>query len=548
MSKKPDKDTRNWIRNRSDELAIEAGYRFDEPRGVFVCDWIEEYCHLYEGEFAGQKLKLQPWQRDFVIRLFGWVKKSEKWGRDVRRFRRASVWVPKKNGKSPTLAAIGLYLLCGDGEQGQKIYSVAKDGKQALISHTHAMEMVRRSPQLSAECTIHKTTSQITHEPTRSFYRIVAGDNPNSQEGLNGSVMVDETHVVDDRLMRILKGAGISRSEPIQLEVSTAGKNPDGYGKHQFDYGQQVQRGEVTDHGFFFESYSAPQEIEDTELDRNYLEIGKKANPSWGVTIDPEEFETEYKTSRKSLASFSDFKMYRLNIWQRSSNPWIRMSDWERCTQRFNEHEMEGMPCFAGLDLSKTRDMTAFVMVFPWDDGFRIIPRFWLPKSRAIENEHAAPFLQWAADGWLNLTDGDVIDYREVEASIVRDCERFRVQDMAFDPAFAEELTQRVSDASGVVRTAFPQRPIFIGPAADDFERAIIEHKLFHNGNPVMSWQVGHVQVKTDPINKLKRPIKPDNKESIRKIDGVMATIFGLRQAMQEPVSVYTAERGLKAW
>jgi phage terminase large subunit-like protein len=101
------------------------------------------------------------------------------------------VWIAKKNGKSPTLAAWGLYLLCADGEQGQKVYSVAKDGKQAMIAHTHAIEMVRRSPALSpdmgGECTINRSTGQITYHPTSSVYKVVAGDNPQSQEGLNGS-------------------------------------------------------------------------------------------------------------------------------------------------------------------------------------------------------------------------------------------------------------------------------------------------------------------------------------------------------------------------
>src|SRR5690606_10957250 len=138
---------------------------------------------------------------------------------------------------------------------------------------------------LMSECKINsggQEGPQIIHLPSRSVYKIVAGDNPNSQEGLNGSVMVDETHVVNRKLMRVLRGAGISRSEPLQVEVSTAGNNPDGYGKSQFDYGAKVLSGEIQDQAFFYRAYGANQTISDEELDRNVEEIGKSANPSWG--------------------------------------------------------------------------------------------------------------------------------------------------------------------------------------------------------------------------------------------------------------------------
>lgn len=520
--------TKDWIRNRSDERAALNGYRFDGERGQFVVDWIERYCKLYEGEFAGQNLILMPWQHDIIMRLFGWVRYSEKWQREVRRFRRAGVWLPKKNGKSPLLAAIGLYLFCGDGEQGQKIYSVAKDGKQAMIAHTHAIEMVRRSPELMDECSLNKQTGQITHEPSRSFYRVVAGDNPNSQEGLNGSVMVDETHVVDSRLMRILRGAGISRSEPLQLEVSTAGKNPDGYGKQQRDYGKSVESGEVPDDQFFFAEFAAEQDVSDSDLDSRLMEIGKAANPSWGRTIDPEEFATEYKTSRRSLADLADFKMYRLNIWQRSASPWIRMTDWRECREEYDEGDMEGEDCVLSIDLSKTRDMTCLSAVFPRDGEFRILSKFWLPREIVDANSHLAPFQEWEKAGCLEVTEGNVIDYVPVEAAMLEWCKKFNVLSLVYDPTFANELTQRVADETGKERFEYPQKPTVMGPGADEFERAVLSHKFHHNGNPVLTWQVGHVQVKVNPITKLKMPVKPDGKDSIRKIDGVVTAIMGV--------------------
>lgn len=536
-----DEVTKRWTLCAADERAVANGCTFDEERAEYVVNWIERYCHLYEGETAGQLMTLDDWQREVTMRLFGWVKLSEDWGRRVRRFRRAGIWIPKKNGKSPTLAAWGLYLLIGDGEQGQKIYSAAKDGKQAMISHQHAMEMVRMSPELSAECSINKSTGQITHTPTRSFYKIVAGDNVNSQEGLNGSVMIDETHVVNRRLAGVLKGAGISRSEPFQIEVSTAGSNPDGYGKGQRDYGIAVEKGEIDDEQFFFREWSAPQDLGEEELAADPLKYGRMANPTMGRIVKPGEFIADYKSSVHSIDKLSLFKMYRLNIWQRSSNPWLSSGDWSKCERRFTEEDLLGEMCVAGMDLSKTRDMTALVLVFPGDDeGIRLLPFFWMPESQAHAKAHLAPFLQWAKDGWLELTPGDVLDYGFLRTRFRELAAKFQIVKLVYDPTYAEETTQALSegvmdaagnvieDGTGVERIMFKQTLENFTPVIEQFERLVIAGKANHNGHPILSWQAGHVHAKR--VGRGRVLVKPPA-EDVKKIDGVVASVMGLSHA-----------------
>lgn len=180
-----DKVTRDWIRNAADERAVENGCRFDAERAAHVCEFFPKYLRLYEGEKAGQPFELVAWQKDVLSRIFGWVVYSEFHKREIRRFRKAGVWVPKKNGKSPLAAGVGLYLLTSDGEQGQKVFSAARDGKQAGIVHTHARKMVESSSQLSGVCKINMSTGQIAHLPSSSVYNILSGDNVLGQEGLN---------------------------------------------------------------------------------------------------------------------------------------------------------------------------------------------------------------------------------------------------------------------------------------------------------------------------------------------------------------------------
>lgn len=509
----------------------------DEARGADVVEWIEDYCRLYEGDFAGQPFRMLDWQRDVTMRIFGWVFHSEEWGRDIRRFRKASVWVPKKNGKSPLLAAWGLYLLIGDSEPGQKVYAVAKDGGQAMISFKHAMTMCEMSPELMEECEIKKggrEGPQIIHIPSRSVYKIVAGDNPNSQEGLNGSVMVDETHVVDRRLMRILRGAGISRSEPLQIEVSTAGNNPDGYGKSQFDYGAKVVSGEVEDREFLYSSFGADQQISDEELGNNIEAIGKSANPSWGYTIKPHEFLSEYTRSKATPSDLLDFKMYRLNIWQASANPFLPAGAWESCRENFDESELEGMPCYAALDLSLKWDTTAFVLLFPWEvvnghHHYRTLTYFWLPKKTADEQREIVSWYNWGQSGAIKITDGDTTDFPMVKDFIIECSQRFYIRQLFYDERFAQSMCQELQDEHGMEVHPFGQSPKnYTGPM-DQFLAMVVAKRIKHNGNPVMTWQAGNLSFKETPAGK--RPVKPEGGKHL-KIDGPVALLMATAGAM----------------
>ena len=532
---------KKWIRNSGDEKAIAAGCGFSEDRGRAPIEFAERYLRLYEGDFAGQPLIPRDWQVEVTMRLFGWVRWSERLGRWVRRFTRGGIWVPKKNKKSPTLAWWGLFLLCADGEMGQKVYFAAKDGSQAReIAGKHAVEMVLSSPELLAECEINKAIMQVTHLTSRSILKpLTSGDKrtQQSKEGLNGSILVDETHVVDRAFMDRISRAGISRAEPLQIEVSTAGNDPDGYGKEQFDYGQSVERGDIEDQGFLFASYAAPQELTDEQLAGDPIKFGKLANPAWGHTIQEEEFLDDYTRSTVSISKLALFKMYRLNVWQQSTNPWLSTDDWKRCQISFREEDLLGRICFGGLDLAKTRDMCAWALVFPMPElgpeVHRLLTYFFLPESAARKNADKVPFLRWAQGGHLILTPGDVCDYSFLRQRILADHERFRIQEYRYDPYNAEQLTQEMEMSHGLRRVLFPQTIVNFAEPSSEFERLVISGKLQHAGHPIMNWEIGHVRVKTD-MNANMRPVKP-GVEDLKKIDGVVAGIMALAGSMANP-------------
>ena len=188
------------------------------------------------------------WQYDLIMRLFGWLRWSDELCKPVRRFRRGDVWIPKKNAKSPMLAFIGWYLCVGDGVMGQNVYFGAKDGNQAkeMVGQS-AVAAWENSPEIQSAVAYKINEMLFTHLDTKSRMKPLSSSNQRttkSKEGINGSVLIDEVHVVDAEFMSRIKRAGISREEPLILGASTAGLETTGYGKQRQDYGRDVASGE----------------------------------------------------------------------------------------------------------------------------------------------------------------------------------------------------------------------------------------------------------------------------------------------------------------
>lgn len=434
-----------------------------------------------------------------------------------------------------------MYLLAGDGEPGNHVFFAAADGAQAGIAAKHAIEMVKASPVLEKEIAINLTEKKLTHRPTLSDAKpISSGDNraAKAKQGLNGCVVIDEIHVVTRQFISesSIDKAGASRDEPLHIEVSTSGKDPDGYGAQQYNYGKQVESGEVEDQGYFFLCYEAPQQLSDAQLAADPIKWGRLANPTWGRIIQEEEFLSDYNRSSRSLVDLADFKTFRLNIWQTTASPWIAKADWDACFVPFTEEEMLDRVCAAGLDLAITRDMSALSLVFPMDQKFRWLCWFFMPEAGVKRLAIKQPKVhEWVRDGWIIVTDGETTDYRYIRRVFAEKAKTFYISQLLYDEHFAEQLTQEMSEDTGVDRFKLPQTITRLNEPTQNMERLILERLLEHNGNPVLSWQMGHANVKSD-ANGNKRLVKPDHADH-KKIDGPIsgiAALAGARTAEQD--------------
>jgi phage terminase large subunit-like protein len=593
--------TEQWIRNESDQLAADAGCWFDLRAACYPVWWIETYCKLYEGEYAGANFYLvgchecgnydlplshefdfdeQPeiaferaerfaecvsaghsidWQYEVTMRMFGWQRHSKRFERAVRRFRQASIFVAKKNKKSPTLASWGLYLTCGDNEPGNKVFFGAKDGNQARdIAGEHAVQMVNQSEELQDECKINLNKMRITHLPSKSFLQPMSSANAQTQkgkEGINGCILIDETHVVDRDFIRRVKRAGISRPEPIHAEFSTAGDDPDSYGKERFDYAQRVMSGADRNDQLLVAIYAAPQDLTETELDLDPIKYGKLANPAWGHTIDEDEYLADYNSSKSSRRELLDFMMYRLNIWQNSSSPWLKIDDWMKGKRDFSLSDFHGKACHSALDLASVRDFASLCLAF--DQGNEEIAMFWwywLPEETAHSIRHLIDIDKWKSDSRVNLmlTPGARIDYGYIQSTFISLAEKFSIRTLAYDDWNAEQTTQEIEEGkrdregnlilkgTGIPRINFSQSLKTMNSPTKQFEARVIDGKILHNGDPLTAWMAQNATVKPDANGNYK-PMKP-SKDSIKKCDGVIVGVMAA--AMIDPEESVYKKRG----
>jgi phage terminase large subunit-like protein len=522
------KSQRRWIRTPGDELAFAAGCRFNEKLATHAVEFFPKYLRHSKGQWAGKPFELLPWQRDeLVMPLFGWMRPD-----GTRRFRRAFVEIPKKNGKSTLASGIGLYMLCADGEPGAEIYSVAADRDQASIVHGEAIRMALASPELDACLKINKSTRNILYPATQSWYRALSNE-PSGKEGLNiHAAIIDELHVWQGRsLWDSLVYGYRARRQPLQFVITTAGDDDQSVCYEEIERARAILAGKIRDDAYFALIYEAAPED-----DWLAEEVWAKANPSLGETFSADSLREDATAAKGRAAAEATWKRYSLNIWSRATNTWLSPDDWARNRRQFSDEDLLGRECYGGLDLSRTRDMTAWVLIFPWEENgrrvFRQRAKFWLPKVAVDRYKDKIDLAAWQASGALEIMDDS---YDCVERAIVDSHEKFRLMGFAYDPMYARDFVEKLQNSYAIEPIEFAQTIMnFAGPTAE-YERLLLHDSLHHSGHAVLDWQAGHVQVKTD-ANANKRPVKPPH-ESHRKIDGIVAGIMALKLAMAEPPS-----------
>lgn len=494
-----------------------------------------------DGEWAGQPFTLLAWERNLISTLFGDLNDD-----GTRRYRTAYVEIPRKNGKSELAAGIALYLLTSDNEPGAQVYGAAGDADQASIIYRVASEMVKRSPELARKCKVIDSTKRIVVQETASFYRAIPAEAATSH-GFNASgIIVDEVHVQPNRrLIDVLTTSTGARRQPLTFYITTAG-----YDRHSIcwelhEYASRVESGVIEDPTFFPLVYSASEE------DRwDDPEVWARVNPSLGVTLKLSYLDQQSRRAKETPAYENTFRRLHLNQWTRQETRWLPLATWDACNEPLDVATLAGRECYAGLDLASTTDIAALVLVFPReeqigeieDDGgdsqpvvrtlYDVLPFFWVPGDNILERSQRdrVPYDQWARQGFIQVTEGNVIDYKAIKAKLDDLAQTYYIHEVGFDRWGATQLTQELQD-SGLEVVPIGQGFASMSAPTKELLNLVLGKRIVHGANPVLRWMADNMVVSTDPAGN----IKPNKAKSTEKIDGMVALIMGIDRVSRRP-------------
>lgn len=526
-------------RHTSDlETGAARGLHFDRQAAEHALRFFGFLKHS-KGEWAGQPFELSGWQQFLIWCLFGWKRAD-----GLRRFRTAYIEVPRKNGKSTLSAGIGLYLMVADGEPGAEVYAAATKRDQARITHSEATRMVKASPALGRMVKTYRDNLHIL--ATAAKFEPLGADS-DTMDGLNvHGALIDELHAHKTRaVVDVLDTATGARRQPLIFEITTAGYDRASVCWEHHEYSRQILEGTIQDDAWL--AYIATIDEGDDWQDPA---VWAKANPNYGVSVKPDDLQRKADKAAKMPAAQNGFLRLHLNVWTQQSDRWIDLDLWDANAGEVDEDALAGRVCYGGLDLSSVADLTAWVMAFPRagdPDEVDILARFWCPASRLTDsaNQYQAQYQAWAREGWLQVTDGDAVDYGFIKRQILEDASTYRLIDMNVDRLFqGYQLSMELAD-EGISLFGMGQGFISMAAPVKEFERRLLEKKLHHGGNPILRWMAGNVAVKQDPAGNL----KVDKAESQGKVDGIVAMVMALDRAMRQEKpkrSVYESQ-GLMA-
>jgi len=472
------------------EDALALG-RAKEP----VADFVSGFGRITKDSVAGKAggpLVLRDWQRSLVEHLFAW-------DADGLRNRVSLVGMPRKSGKSALGSAIGLYSLIL-GPQGAEVYSVAAEKEQARIVFADAKRMVEASPELSAITKLYRDAIELPS--FNSVYRVLSAESV-TKEGLNPTTVIfDELHAQPDReLFDVFSLAMGARGKLATLiAITTAGIRSDRSGKDSiafslYNYGKRVASGEEKDDTFFMAWW-------ESEGDHRLRETWVEANPGFGDLSAESDFESALRRTPEA-----EFRIKRCNQWVSSVETWLPAGAWEACAGDFVLGPDDEV--VLGFDGSYNGDASVIVgAVVPETDDDPV--KVFLVKAWEKDLEHDD-------DGWR-------VDIGEVEETIMEFCRTHKVREIACDP-FRWQRSMEVLENKGLPVVAFPQSPQRMIKACARFFDSVVEKRLVHDGDPLLSRHIGNTAIKLTPAGP---HIKKENPNSPRKIDAAVAAILAV--------------------
>lgn len=515
---------KKYIIEKDAELRAIGKYYIDKEYAM-KCIKFGSILKLTSGELAGRNFQFMDFQIKAIIDVFGTKHLSGEF-KDLRRYQRVLFMAAKKSGKTEFGALITAIYYFLDDEKGKECYSIASELEQAKILHKAFTTMIKQEPELQEMV---KTTVQ---PPRVSKYNgafideyIALSSTADSKDGLKPSlVLVDEPHAHPNKnLYQILSDGLAGRREPLEIFMSTAGFNLQGYFYLDvYLYARKVKQGIIKDDSFYVVIFEPDDEdLEDPDFWKKE-EIWRKSNPNYPRSPTSSYMKSKVLQAEQSEQSLISFKTKHLNVFCDKADIWIKNSVWTANQTPINEDDLKGRTCYGGLDLSSSVDITALGYIFPKDEGgYDFIVRLFIPKDNMRERirRDKVPYFDWVKAGLLQLTEGNVVDYAFIQKQIEEDAEKFNVKMMAYDRWNSSDLITRLTNDEIVELLPFGQGFASMSAPTKQIEVLALQQRLNHGNNEALNWMCSNVVLKRDPSDN----IKMDKEKSPEKIDGMIA-------------------------
>ena len=505
-----------YARLAADAANTDGTYIFDETRANRPIEFIERFCKHSKGEWAGQGIRLELFQKAFIQALYGFVDVQT----GLRQYRESFFLVGRKNGKSTLLAGLALYMLTSDGEGGAEVYSTATKYAQARLLFDEAHNMIKQSPDLSKHFKKRKT--DLYYSPTMSKFQPLAR-NSDTLDGLNCSFCVmDELHGVRDRnLYEVMRQSQAARRQPLLVMITTAGTVRECIFDDMYSHAAQVADGVIQDPRFLPILYELDDRAEWTDP-----KAWVKANPALCSIKKLDDLTAKVERAKQNRNELSGVLCKEFNVRETVKTAWLSFDDINN-EETFTLDDFRGAYCIGGVDLSITTDLTAASLLFMkrGDDKKYITQMYFLPADRLQERvqQDKIPYDKWFERGLLRLCAGNSINYSDVTewfAETVKEYELFPAwvyYDSYSARYFVEEMALQgfnmVRCIQGAKTLSLPMQML----GAD-----LQAHRVIYNNNPILKWCLTNTGIQTDRNGNIV-PIK--NQSPRQRIDGAAALL-----------------------
>lgn len=484
-----------------------------------------------KGVLAGKPILLEPFQIFFLCAIYGFRSKKDHSRRMVTD---VILFIPRKAGKSTLTAVVGLYeLICG--EVGAEVFTLATNREQASIVFDAAKGFVESMPnELLTMFTVSKYEIKKCGD-IQSTFKALSRDTKKTGDGKNPScVIIDEAaQIVDRNSIEVLHSGMVARANPLRIYITTASFTKETKFYEDMDLYRSMLNGEAGDNCRWFGLLYGLDPQDDWKDPSTWV----KANPMQGISVFQEAIEQRAEEAKSKPASLNEFLCKTLNVFVSANTAWLDRAYWDDpiCLIK-DERQPEAV--FVGFDAAATRDLNAvcFLKRFGEDD-YEVEFKFFLPEAglEFIPKHYQEIFRAAIKSNILKLTDGNVMDDREISDYIIKRAEELQtVKEVGYDAYNAAALVARLHEAGLPVKKVGQGMAVLNNPSKQ-VEKLIMQKQIKHDGNPFVGWQLGNCEVYEDVNGNIK--IRKNEADRSGKVDGIIAMIIAMHCNLDNPLS-----------